>query len=129
MIVLPERGDRTQRDDRDQRMQQSVLEQILAFVVARKRGESEQTAICIIVLLEKIPQSEERRVPRVDAAPGTGSATSYAAPPSAPAIAVKIPLTEPPAAVTAAIATSAISATSNAYSSRSWPSSLRVDVR
>ena len=29
-----------------------------------------------------------------------------------------------PAAVTAAIATSAISATSKAYSSRSWPSSL-----
>src|SRR5438067_1586084 len=32
-----------------------------------------------------------------------------------------------PAAVTAAIATSAINATSNAYSSRSWPSSLRTN--
>src|SRR5258706_3840146 len=39
----------------------------------------------------------------------------------------KIPFTLPPAAATAAMATSAMSATSNAYSSRSWPSSLRAN--
>src|SRR6185369_9974796 len=43
------------------------------------------------------------------------------------AILSKIVDTLVPAAVTAAIATSAINATSNAYSSRSWPSSSRTN--
>src|SRR5216117_1533324 len=40
----------------------------------------------------------------------------------------KIVFTLTPAAVTPTMATSAISATSSAYSSRSWPSSRRVQV-
>src|SRR5450759_1202490 len=100
------------------------------FWLAIRSSVSTATGDGIDVLLTD--ESSERhllarpgaRAPGLQVRPGDGD---YAAPPSAAATFSKIVFTLPPAAVTAATATSAMSATSNAYSSRSWPSSLRAN--
>src|SRR5512132_1724321 len=91
----------TDRDERDQRDEQCVLEQVLPVFLARERLEVVDHCLELLEI-------------------ALGLNRAYAAAVSAFAMLVKIWFTAPPASVTAPIAMSAMSATSSAYSSRSW---------
>src|SRR5882672_7579686 len=118
---LANHRDCTDREDGDERHEQPVLEEVLAVLRASKRapGELSQCHHCGWRLHWIISSEVCLEVPERPLRTLRLLVPSYAAPPSAPAIAVKIWFTAPPAAPTAPIAMSAINATSSAYSSRS----------
>src|SRR5688500_15778004 len=121
------------RDNRDQRGQQAVLEQILSVLRSPEPHVRDSFENCdghrlhlICSSLDVTHQSDTGRTAYASG-PYRPMCSDYAASASSSAMLWKIVDTLPPAASTATMATRAISATSNAYSSRSWPSSLRAN--
>src|SRR5918993_4340148 len=103
----------------DERHEQRVLQQVLPFVIANQRPNHR---LCVH------HEASHRVLPWKSVAAATHRSFdpgSCYTPGIALAIALNTACTLVPAAVTASTAPSAMSATSNAYSSRSWPSSLR----
>src|SRR4029453_1120228 len=103
--------DGTNRENGDERHEQPVLEEVLSVLRASKLapGELSQCHHCgwrlhWVISSEFCVKSQGVRHAR----PGSSSFGSYAAPPSAPAIAVKMLFTAPPAAATAPIAMTAM---------------------
>src|SRR5688572_12714832 len=127
-------GERQRRDadQRDQRHEQRVFDQVLALVIAQKPVHVIQQ---IHVALSparptRMPCAmwwlSRRRADRCP--PSLRVALPISAGCTATSfwwIALKILFTSPPASVSAPTQTSEISATSSAYSIRSWPSSSR----
>ena len=129
LMVFPTVDTAPRCDNGDERAEQPVLEKILTVFLAAQPPARDALQ----------PGNSNRQwhdsTPPVDPAKRWGRhvrtrrptivPTIYAAAASCPAMLLKMADTLCPARATAPIAINAMSATSNAYSSRSWPSSLR----